>query len=133
MLGRHAPVATPRGSRDVPLTMDSNEHFVKLGTRGIWGGDADFGLGRIDRRQHIYMIGKSGTGKSTLLRNLIVQDIESGAGVAVIDPHGDLANELLDCIPSRRTDDLVYFDPADTDHPIGLNLLRVCAVPRKTS
>ncbi len=123
MLGRHAPTAMPRGSRDAPIAMDSHEHFVQLGTRHVWGGNADFGLGRSDRRAHIYMIGKSGSGKSTLLRNLIVQDIEAGEGVAVIDPHGDLANELLDSIPARRTDDVVYFDPADTDYPIGLNLL----------
>ena len=59
------------------------------------------------------MIGKSGTGKTTLLRNLIVQDIEAGHGVAVIDPHGDLATELLDCIPKHRTDDVVYFNPVN--------------------
>src|SRR5207237_7501584 len=56
--------------------------------------------------------------------NLIVQDIDAGRGVAVIDPHGDLADALLDHIPRRRTEDVIYFDPADVEHPIGLNILR---------
>jgi len=87
-----------------------------------WGGLAPFGLSACDRRQHIYVVGKSGTGKSTLLKNLIVQDIQAGAGVALIDPHGDLAQELLDFIPPHRTEHVVYFNPADREFPIGLNL-----------
>lgn len=99
------------------------DNLTYIGTRNIWGGIEPFGLRAADRRQHCYVIGQTGTGKSTLLRNLIVQDIQSGRGVGVIDPHGDLAAELLDCIPAWRTDDLVYFNPADHEHPIGLNLL----------
>lgn len=72
----------------------------------------------------MYCLGKTGSGKTTLLRNLILQDILAGEGVGVIDPHGDLAEELLDCIPPSRTDDVVYFNPADTEFPIGFNLLR---------
>src|ERR1017187_10165642 len=75
-----------------------------IGNRSIWGGEKPFGISRVDRRQHLYAIGKTGTGKTTLLRNLICQDIERGFGVGVIDPHGDLAEELLDCIPSWRAD-----------------------------
>lgn len=98
------------------------EH-VYIGMRSGWGEDQPFGLSRADRRQHLYMIGKTGTGKSTLLRNLIVQDIVAGEGVGVIDPHGDLATEILDFIPPWRTDDVVYFNPADTDYPVSFNLL----------
>jgi len=72
--------------------MDS-EHTVYIGVRHRWGGPQPFGLSRGDRRHHLYLIGKTGTGKSTLLRNLIVQDIDAGEGVGVIDPHGDLAEE----------------------------------------
>ena len=94
-----------------------------IGLKNTWGGDMPFGLSRSDRRQHVYCIGQTGAGKTTLLRNLILQDIEAGRGVGVIDPHGDLAHELLDHIPKRRTDDLVYFNPADLEHPVGFNLL----------
>ena len=86
-----------------------------------------FGLSQSDRRGHLYVVGKTGTGKSTLLRNLIVQDIQAGRGLAILDPHGDLAEELLDYIPPWRDRHVVYFNPADLSHPIGLNLLE--AVP----
>jgi hypothetical protein len=75
------------------------------------------------RDRHVYVVGKSGTGKSTLLLNCIRQDIESGAGVAVIDPHGDLVEEVLQYIPERRIDDTIYFNAADRKYPIGLNIL----------
>jgi hypothetical protein len=100
------------------------EHILQLGVRNGWGNELPFGLERADRRQHVYIIGKSGTGKTTLLRNMIVQDIKAGHGVAVIDPHGDLAEELLDYIPPWRTDHVAYFNPNDHDFPIGLNLLQ---------
>ena len=101
--------------------MDDN--FSYIGTQEIWGGEKAVGLSLFDRRQHLYLIGKTGTGKTTLLRNLIVQHLAAGHGVGLIDPHGDLAEELLDCIPPHRADDLVYFHPGDLDFPIGLNLL----------
>jgi hypothetical protein len=100
----------------------SNDN-INIGIREEWGGDRPFGLSRVDRRQHLYAIGKTGTGKSTLLRNLILHDIEAGEGVAVIDPHGDLAEELLDFIPPWRTDHVVYFDPTDPEWSVGLNLV----------
>lgn len=103
---------------------DETDPAVFLGTHEIWGSDTRlFGLCRADRRQHLYTIGKTGTGKSTLLRNLILQDIESGEGVGLIDPHGDLADDILDHIPPHRTDDVVYFNPADLDFPLSFNLL----------
>jgi hypothetical protein len=102
-------------------------HRVELGTRDTWGGQTSVGIHRADRRQHTYIIGKTGTGKSTLLKNLIIQDIEAGEGTGLIDPHGDLSLELLDLIPPERVRDVVYFNPADREFPIGFNLLR--AVP----
>jgi hypothetical protein len=101
-----------------------NDDIAYMGMRQAWDQEVPFGLKISDRRHHAYIVGKTGSGKTTLLRNLIVQDVLAGRGVGVIDPHGDLASELLDCIPSWRTDDVVYFDPADYDFPIGLNLLR---------
>lgn len=101
-----------------------DEHFIEIGEREIWGGSTTFGFHAPDRRQHVYVIGKSGTGKTTLLHNAIVQDIAAGRGVGIIDPHGDLAQSLLDHIPRHRSDDVVYFDPNAADYPIGLNLLQ---------
>lgn len=100
-----------------------DEPIVYVGLRQVWGGVEPFGLHVPDRRQHVYCVGQSGTGKSTLLRNLIIQDIELGRGVGLIDPHGDLAESILDSISPWRTDDVVYFNPADLAYPIGLNLL----------
>lgn len=82
-----------------------------------------FGLSIEDRRRHVYVVGKTGAGKTTLLKHLIVQDIEAGRGLMLLDPHGDLAEELLDLIPPRRTADIVYVSPADLGHPVGFNLL----------
>ncbi len=100
-----------------------------LGVRRVWDEKKPFGLRQADRRQHLYTVGQTGVGKSTMLRNLILQDIEAGKGISFIDPHGDLAEEILDYIPSRRTEDLVYFNPADQAYPMGLNLLQT--VPRE--
>jgi len=104
-----------------------SQHGVHIGNRQVWGGQAPFRISDADRRQHLHVIGKTGTGKSTLLRHMMLQDIEAGAGVAVIDPHGDLAVDLLDRIPPSRIRDVIYFNPADREHPLGFNLLR--AVP----
>ena len=98
------------------------EHaFTQLGELAHWGDSAPFGLGARERRQHLYVVGKSGVGKTTLLQNLIVQDIAQGRGIGVIDPHGDLAEALLDQIPPHRLHEVIYFNPADPDFAIGLN------------
>ena len=102
--------------------------IVGIGARHVWGGEQSFGLSVADRRQHTYLIGQTGTGKSTLLKSMILQDIVAGRGVGVIDPHGDLANDLLDHVPSWRANDVVYFNPADRDYPVAFNLLQ--NVPR---
>lgn len=102
--------------------MDTEPHIAHIGTRFVNGIERPFGLEQADRRQHFYVIGKSGTGKTTLLRNLILQDIEAGQGVGVIDPHGDLAQELLHYIPRHRREDVAFFNPADIEHPVGFNL-----------
>lgn len=94
---------------------------VILGTYEQHGLARELELCDPDRLHHVYLIGQTGTGKTTVLRNAILQDIEAGRGVGVIDPHGDLALDLLDMIPRHRTNDVIYFDPADIEFPIGLN------------
>ena len=101
----------------------NNDPDIIIGERVGWGDPQPFGISAADSRQHIYVIGKTGSGKTTLLRNLIVQHIALGHGVGLIDPHGDLALELLNHIPPWRADHLVYFNPGDIEFPIGLNLL----------
>lgn len=102
--------------------MPDNE-YIYIGQRNDWGYDSLFGLSHTDRQQHVYIVGQTGTGKSTLLLNSLIQDIALGHGVGLIDPHGDLAEELLQHIPLHRVRDVVYFNAADTDYPIGFNLL----------
>jgi hypothetical protein len=82
-----------------------------------------FGIKQKNRRGHMYIIGKTGTGKSTLISNMVISDIRDGKGVALIDPHGDLVEQVLDCIPEARIKDVLYFDPGDTDYPIAFNPL----------
>lgn len=84
-----------------------------------------YGIKRADRRRHTYIIGKTGTGKSTLICNMAVDDMKKGQGVAIIDAHGDLSEILLDYIPSHRINDVCYLNPADKDHPFSLNILEV--------
>ena len=82
-----------------------------------------FGIKVDDRRRHMYVIGKSGMGKSTLLENMIAQDINKGRGLAVVDPHGDLAEKIIRYIPDRRVEEVVYFNPADAEYPIAFNVV----------
>jgi len=84
-----------------------------------------FGIKKPDRRRHIYMIGKTGTGKTTLIANMAINDMRNGEGLAVIDPHGDLCEILLNYIPSYRVNDCCYLNPADFEHPFRLNPLEV--------
>jgi len=87
--------------------------------------DTIFGIKDKDRRRHIWTIGKTGTGKSTLIANMAVDDLKKDRGLAVIDPHGDLCETLLDYIPRHRINDVIYFNPADKNFPISINPLEV--------
>ena len=82
-----------------------------------------FGIKTDDRRRHMYFIGKTGMGKSTVLENMIIQDIQDGKGVCVVDPHGDLVEKVINFVPRERINDVIYFNPADLDFPIGFNVL----------
>lgn len=92
-----------------------------------------FGIKLDDRRRHMYLIGKTGMGKSTILENMIAEDIRAGRGVAIVDPHGDLADKIIDYIPTNRINDVVYFNPADIDHPIAFNVVEHVEQPHMRS
>ncbi|OGJ50364.1 hypothetical protein A2229_04380 [Candidatus Peregrinibacteria bacterium RIFOXYA2_FULL_33_7] len=102
--------------------MDEDEYTLlgKTNFRGIYN---EFGIKKTDRRRHIYIIGKTGMGKSTLLENMIFSDIQRGRGLAVIDPHGDLAENIMNFIPPWRTNHVIVFDPSDRDFPVAFNML----------
>lgn len=84
-----------------------------------------FGIKKADRRQHTYVVGKTGTGKTALLHNMVIQDIANGEGLCVVDPHGEFAESLLEKIPKERMNDVIYFNPADPDYAIGFNVLEI--------
>ena len=84
-----------------------------------------FGLKDIDRRKHVYIMGKTGAGKSTLIANMAIDDIRKGRGIGIIDPHGDLCETILDYIPKRRLNDVVYLEPFDTERTFALNVLEI--------
>lgn len=87
--------------------------------------DTIFGIKKEDRYRHIWTVGKTGTGKSTMIANMAIDDLKKGRGLGVIDPHGDLCDDILDYIPSSRINETIYFNPADTNFPISLNPLEV--------
>ena len=82
-----------------------------------------FGIRTDDRRRHMYLIGKTGMGKTVMMENMAIQDIQEGRGVAFVDPHGEAAEKLLDFIPSKRVNDVIYFNPADIDFPFAFNVM----------
>lgn len=112
-------------SRQAPLPEELPKHGVlTLGTATYRGQERPVQFAtREDRRRHLYVIGQTGTGKTSLFREMIRQDIEAGEGVGVIDPHGDLIEDTLANIPRERFEDVVLFEPFDVEHPMGLNML----------
>lgn len=110
-----APVSLKSGHA-LAVVLGDNEHH---GTR------TPIGLSESERERHVYIIGGTGNGKTTMLQYAIVQDIRAGKGVAVVDPHGDLAETLLRYIPDDRIKDVIYMNPDDLSHPIGVNLLEL--------
>lgn len=129
-----ATVATPnivwsgskKGEPPANLPIRSNtpdEDFTVLGQTNFRNIFTEFGIKRDDRRRHIYIVGKSGVGKSVLIENMAINDVYKGAGVIIVDPHGELAEKVLSCIPEERVNDVVVFDPSDREFPISFNIL----------
>lgn len=104
------------GPRNVP------EEGLLLGYNMFRGAKKPIRLAQPDRARHMYVVGQTGTGKSTYLENLALQDMLEGRGFAFVDPHGDTAEKLLAMVPKERTEDVIYFSPADMDYPLGLNI-----------
>jgi hypothetical protein len=104
------------GPRNIP------EHGLLLGYNMFRGAKKAIRLSNPDRQRHMYAVGQTGTGKSTFLENLALQDMLEGRGFAFVDPHGDTAEKLLSMVPKERTEDVIYFAPGEMDYPLGLNM-----------
>src|SRR3989344_5027253 len=102
-----------------------NRDITYLGVTTYRDKNQLFGIKRKDRRQHVYLLGKSGTGKSVLMFNMIIQNIMNGEGVCMVDPHGENVESVLSAIPPDRMKDVIYFNPADTEYHIGFNVLEL--------
>ncbi len=113
---------SPAKRAEPPLDLPT-EDCTYIGYTTFREGLKKFGLKREDRTCHFYAVGKTGTGKSTLFKNMIIQDMRNGEGVGVMDPHGDLIEDLLEYVPDNRIDDVIIFDPSDLTRPTALNVL----------
>jgi Helicase HerA, central domain len=110
-------------SREVAPPSNLSKDGVLIGKSVFRKEEKKVFISEEDRRRHVYVVGQTGTGKSTLLKNMASSDIADGKGVAIIDPHGDFIDDILALIPKNRHDDVIVFDPSDITRPIGLNML----------
>ncbi|MBU1119405.1 type IV secretory system conjugative DNA transfer family protein [Patescibacteria group bacterium] len=110
-------------SKKAPPPLNVSKEGILIGNNVYRGVKTEIKIDRKDRLRHMYVIGKTGGGKSTLMENLAVQDIQNGDGVCVVDPHGDLIENILLNIPKERVDDVVIFEPFNLERPVGLNML----------
>jgi len=101
----------------------SNDQITMFAMTSFRNQERKFGIKKDDRRRHMYLVGKTGMGKTNALEHMIIEDIKAGNGVAVVDPHGDLVERVIEFIPSYRINDVIYVNPADIDFPIGFNVL----------
>jgi len=107
------------------IELKKEKDVVYFGRTDFRSAKRLFGIKRSDRRQHTYIIGKTGTGKTALLHNIVVQDISNGEGLCIVDPHGEFVEEILKKIPEERLDDVIYFNPADDEYHVGFNILEI--------
>ncbi len=112
-------------SKKAPPPINAPKDGVLLGKNTYRGQETPIRMAREDRRRHTYVLGRTGGGKSVLLANMAIQDIKNGEGICVIDPHGDLVQDILARAPKERAEDIIVFEPFDMDRPVGLNMLEV--------
>ncbi len=110
-------------AKQAPVPFNIPRAGLMLGVNTFRGVQTEIRMADEDRARHFYIIGQTGTGKTYFMRNMIVQDIEAGKGVCFIDPHGDMCEDILGCIPPNRIQDVIYFNPGDVARPMGMNML----------
>jgi hypothetical protein len=118
-------------SKKAPAPIQMPKEGLRLGHNQYRGTDTQVFMAREDRRRHTYILGRTGSGKSYLMANMAIQDLRNGEGLCVIDPHGDLIQDILKHAPKERAEDIILFEPFDTDRPIGLNMLEVDSEEQK--
>lgn len=131
----HFPFANTASTEDLvkthskdlpaPLSLKTKDFDISFAKNIYGGSETAIGLSEAERQKHVYIIGATGTGKTTLILSMAQNDIQKGKGLCVIDPHGDLAESAVSLIPENRKNDLIYFNPDDLKYPIGLNLLEL--------
>lgn len=109
--------------KQAPAPIETPDEGIVLGINEYGAAETKVRYGKLDRLRHCYVIGQTGTGKTSLIKNLIIQDMKNGEGVAFIDPHGADIEDILAAVPPERRDDVIYFDPGHTERPMGLNML----------
>ena len=110
-------------AKNAPAPENIPQSGLFLGKSLYRGTEKKIFLGEDDRRRHMYIVGKTGTGKSEFLKEMILQDIEAGRGVCAIDPHGEFVEDILELMPPERAEDVIYFNPSDTERPMGMNMM----------
>lgn len=110
-------------AKTAPAPSNIPHDGLRLGKSVYRGQEREIFMSTDDRRRHMYIIGKTGTGKSEFLKEMILQDIEAGRGVCAIDPHGEFVEDILQMMPPERAEDVIYFNPSDLDRPMGLNIM----------
>jgi hypothetical protein len=110
-------------AKNAPAPNDIPTEGTFLGNSFYRGENRPVFMGLNDRRRHMYIVGKTGTGKSEFLKEMILQDIEAGHGVCAIDPHGDFVEDVLELMPPERAEDVIYFNPSDLERPMGMNIM----------
>ncbi len=118
-------------SKKAPPPINTHKSGLLIGNNVYRGMETPIYMGRDDRRRHTYVLGRTGSGKSVLLSNMAIQDIKNGEGLCVIDPHGDLIQDILANVPKERAEDVVLFEPFDMERPLGLNMLEVDSEEQK--
>lgn len=118
-------------AKTAPAPAQIPNEGLHLGTSSYRGIKREVFIGNEDRMRHVYIIGKTGTGKSELLKDMIIQDIKAGKGLCFMDPHGDALHDIMKLIPPERAEDVIYFNPSDTERPMGLNLLEATTEDQK--
>jgi len=122
---------TPKEPKNEDNLQPANDKVVLFAQTNFRGQQKIFGIRTDDRRRHLYVIGKTGMGKTTMIENMAAADVQNMRGIAIVDPHGEYSNNILNVVPKQKINDVIYFNPSDFEHPIAFNILEKVAPEHK--